>query len=80
MKYFISFIEEGIMNPKYYDYIGGRIEVCLQESNFNIEEIRFFTKDKNGFNHLRELWDWTSIEEDELEDLREIIIDNYQEE
>ena len=77
--YFISFIEECILNPEYDGYIGGRVEVYIESRGFALEEIRFFTKDRKGFNHLRELWDLKDIEEDELEELRGIIAEKYQE-
>ena len=52
--FFISFVEEMIQNPDFFAYVGGRIEVYDDKSEFNIEEIRFLTKLKvlNASNNL----------------------------
>jgi hypothetical protein len=61
MKYYISFVEECVMNPLYLDYIGGRIEVYESNMPFSCREIRFFTKDIKKFNRFRALWDMKDI-------------------
>ena len=76
--YFISFIEEGIFNPKYLEYVGGRIEVFIDSEQYNIEEIRFFTKDK-GWYEFREKWDFKDITKEELEEIRKIVKEKYYE-
>lgn len=59
---YISFVEEAVLNPDYQGYIGGRIEVYRsKDCTFNSEEIRFFTKDIDGFNAFRDEWDMKEI-------------------
>ena len=76
---FISFIEECIMNPDYYDYIGGRIEVGLPGEYFASEEIRFFTKSVEEFYKFREKWDMKEINKGELEEIRRVVKDKFYE-
>ncbi|MCD6228350.1 MAG: hypothetical protein J7K17_02600 [Candidatus Omnitrophica bacterium] len=58
-KYFLNFIEEAILNPLYSeDYIGGRIEIWTDESEYSVEEIRFFTHQREEFLKFREKWDF----------------------
>ena len=60
-KYFISFIEEYVMNQLYEGYIGGRIEVYKPDDQFSNHEIRFFTKRIKTFRAFRESWDMKEI-------------------
>ena len=53
-RYYISFVEEAIQNPKYFCYTAGRCEVDIDEKQFSIDEYRFFTK-KKSFKKFREL-------------------------
>lgn len=73
MKIFISFVEEGIMNPEYQGYVGGRIEVYKLRSAYACEEIRFFTKDVVAFNIFRELWNMKTINKPQLDFIREYV-------
>ena len=50
--YFISFTEEGIFNPDYLNYIGGRIEIYVEEEQYAINEIRFLTKKLDEFHKI----------------------------
>ena len=59
--YFISFVEEGILNPDYKGYIGGRVEIWTQLSQYDIDEWRFLTKDQEGYSHLREKYDFKNM-------------------
>jgi hypothetical protein len=68
--YFLSFIEEGVLNPAYSGYIGGRIEVTGPGDIYPSEEIRFFTKDVHGFYQFRERYDFIDVTEPELAALR----------
>lgn len=71
--FFVSFIEEAIFNPKYEkEYVGGRVEVYTSDSDYAVEEIRFFTKDKN-WNKFREKWDFKDITKKDLDKLRKEI-------
>lgn len=80
IKYFISFIEEGIFNPKYEGYVGGRVEVYAQipdkGNGYAIEEIRFFTKDESYYK-FREKWDFRGVTKKQLDRLRATIKRKY---
>jgi len=73
--FFLSFVEECVMDPAYFDYVGGRIEVYeIGSEQYAIEEIRFFTKKQKAFYRLREKWDFEEVTAKELERLRAKII------
>ena len=76
--YFVSFIEEAIFNPKYSGYAAGRMEVYSQWSHYDIDEIRFFTKDKE-FYKFREKWDFKNITRKQLKEVIKIC-ESYQDE
>ena len=74
--YFLSFIEECIMDPSWSAYVGGRIEVYETGPGANqyaIEEIRFLTKKQKEYHRLREKWDFEDATARELEQLRKKI-------
>jgi len=82
MKYFLSFIEESIMNLKYEGFRGGRIEVfkCSEEGGDRAcDEIRFFVSPKNESSFLvfRDKWDFTEVSEEELGYIRKIVEKNF---
>ncbi len=74
--YFISFVEEGILNPDYEGYVGGRVEVRDDINEYAIEEIRFFTN-KKSWNSFREKWDFKEVTKKQLDSLKNIIEDKY---
>jgi len=78
-KYFISFVEEFIFNPKYQDYIAGRVEIYLRKSQYNIDELRFFTKKIKKFNRFRNKWDLEEVSEKQLKKIRKIIAKEFNE-
>ena len=53
-RYYIGFVEEIIMNEKYFNYIAGRCEVRVDEEQYAINEYRFFTN-KKSFYKFRDL-------------------------
>jgi hypothetical protein len=76
---FISFIEEAIMNPDFWDYVAaGRVEVSRPKDEYPSEEIRFLTK-KASYFVFREKWDFHYVNEEELKHIREMIDINYME-
>ncbi len=77
MKYYISFTEEGVMNPKYHDYIGGRMEVYVEDEPYNIEEVRFFTKDIKGFSEFREKWECCEVDKKTLEAVKKDLTNKF---
>jgi hypothetical protein len=74
VKYFISFVEEAVMNPKWAGYIGGRIEVYSDDSTsgYATDEIRFFTKKVDDFYAFREKYDFKDVDETTLNLIRKI--------
>lgn len=79
-KYFISFVEEFIFNPKYQDHIAGRVEIYLRKSQYDIDELRFFTKKIKKFNRFRNKWDLEEVSEKQLKKIRKIIAKEFIEE
>ena len=87
-EYFINFIEEfwmpgtDIAGAKVRDDIGdfhtGRIEVYVEDEQYDIDEIRFFTKDPD-FYKFRNKWDFKDINAKQLEEIRKIVKEKYQE-
>jgi len=88
-KYFISFVEEfwmpstnfmgaGKIREDIGDFITGRVEVFdnFGNSEYNVMELRFFTKDKS-FYDFRERWDYEDITKEELNKLKKIIKKKY---
>ena len=73
--YFLSFIEEGILNSDYAGYIGGRIEVYeMGADKYAIEEIRFLTKNQKEYQKLRDRYDFEDVKAKGLERLRAKIV------
>ena len=76
--YFLSFIEEGIMDRSWAGYVGGRVEVYEVGpddiwNKYAIEEIRFLTKKQKAYHRLRGKWDFEDATARELEQLRKKI-------
>lgn len=70
-RYFISFIEEFVLNPEFEGYVGGRVEVTGPGDDYPGEEIRFFTKEhKSEYYRLRDDWDFKEITAAQLDRLR----------
>lgn len=71
-RYFFSVVEEGIMNPKYKGYRGGRIEVFdkKRENGYASYEARFLIPEEfiEGF---RELFDFVESDKPVYIDWRE---------
>jgi len=78
-RFFISFIEEAVLNPDYKGFIGGRIEVYRLGEAYASEEIRFFTKKQDEFYKFREDWDFKDVTEAELNEIRETVKEEYME-
>jgi len=78
--YFVSFIEEAVMNLKYRDYIAGRIEVYKDPAVYDIEEIRFFTNKQDEYFKFRDRWDFEDVSQAELDELRKTAEEDFYEE
>ena len=64
MRYFLSFVEEAVMNPRYEGYVAGRMEVYDDDANagpYASREVRFFTRDQCGFYEFRNKWDFKNV-------------------
>jgi len=75
--YFVSFVEEGIFNPDYFDYIGGRIEIWTQWSDYDIDEYRILTKDHEGFYKFRNKYDFRDVSWWKLRKIKKIAEDKF---
>ncbi|MCX6737157.1 MAG: hypothetical protein NTX26_00205 [Candidatus Parcubacteria bacterium] len=71
--YFVSFIEEGIFNPTYKEYVGGRVEIWSQWSQYDIDEWRFLTKDIGEFYKIRNRYDLKNFSRQGLRRFKRII-------
>ena len=72
--FFLSFIEEGIMDRSWAGYVGGRVEVYEVGSDdiwnkYAIEEIRFLTKKQDEYHRLRARYDFEDVTAKGLERL-----------
>jgi len=76
--YFLSFVEEfwPDIDPKYKDYVVGRVEVYDDEHDYDIDEIRFFTNKKSWYK-FRDKWDFKDVTEKELESIKKTIVSKY---
>jgi len=65
-------VEECVMDPAYFEYVGGRIEVYEIDSgnHYAIEEIRFFTNKQKEYHKLRARYDFEDVTAKGLERLR----------
>jgi len=73
--YFISFVEECVMDPAFFEYVAGRVEVYEigSDNQYAIEEIRFFTNKQKEYYRLRERYDFEDVTAKGLERLRKAI-------
>lgn len=71
--YFISFVEEAVLNPKWEGYVGGRVEITGPGDDYPREEIRFLTNKLSEFYRVRDTWDFKEINAGKLEQLRKIL-------
>lgn len=72
--FFLSFVEECILDPSWAAYVGGRVEVYeVGLDKYAIEEIRFLTKKQKEYHRLRDRYDFEDVTAKELERLRKKI-------
>lgn len=76
-KMHLSFVEEGIMNEKYKDWTGGRVEVFVHDETFNIEEFRFLTLRNKEWEEFREKYDGEDVDKKTLDEVKNIISKKY---
>ena len=53
----VSFTEEGIFDPRYKDWAGGRMEVYAAGEQYAIDEIRFFTPRTKEWEDFRDKYE-----------------------
>jgi len=66
-EFLLSFVEEGIFNPDYKNYVGGRLEIHTSESPWTIDEMRFFTPASEEWFKFVELYDAECVDKVTLE-------------
>lgn len=76
-KYFISFVEEGVLNPDYEGYVAGRVEVSVDGIVYAVEEIRFLTDKQEEYYKFRAKWDFQYVNEGQLVEIRETIKEKF---
>jgi hypothetical protein len=69
-KWYLSFVEEAILNKDYEGFIGGRVEATGTGSDYPDEEIRFFTNKLSDWYRLRDQYDLCEVGAKDLERLR----------
>lgn len=77
-KYFVSFVEEGIMNSDYYDCVGGRVEIMDNETGKTINEIRFLTRHTIEFSMFRNIIDFERYDGQRIRNIIEYIQVRFQ--
>ena len=75
VRFFLSFIEEAVLNPDWAGYVGGRVEVTRAGEDYASEEIRFFTNKLSDFYRLRDELDFKEVSAGKLEQLRKELAD-----
>jgi len=78
-KYFLSFVEEIIQNPDYFGYVGGRIEIWVDDEPYDIDEYRFFTKKLVEFDKFRNEYDSTECDKKQLAEIKKYVEENFHE-
>ena len=70
-RFFLSVVEEGIMNRHFFGFSGGRIEIYDENSDspYALTEIRFFLPDWMA-HHFREMLDFKKLSVKEMKYLR----------
>ena len=77
-RYYLSFVEEAVMNPEYEGFVGGRLEV-YDGGPYAADEIRFLTSRRSDFYRLRDEYDMKEVGAAALEKARREIKKNFQE-
>ena len=73
VRFFLSFIEEAVLNPDYEGYVGGRVEVTKAGEDYASEEIRFFTNKLSDFYRLRDELDFKEVSAAQLQRLKKTL-------
>jgi len=73
VRFFLSFIEEAVLNPDYEGYVGGRVEVTKAGEDYASEEIRFFTNKLSDFYRLRDELDFKEVTAAQLQRLKKTL-------
>ena len=69
----VTFTEEGIMDLRYQDWVGGRMEVYVVGEQYAIDEIRFFTPNTLEWINFREQYDGRWLDKTAFEDVVETV-------
>ncbi len=73
----VSFTEEGIFDPKYIDWVGGRMEVYVIGEQYAIDEIRFFTPNTLEWMNFRERYDGRWLDKTTFEKVVETLQERF---
>jgi len=64
---FLSFVEECILNPDYEGFVGGRLEIYINDDPYANDEKRFLTRKQEEFYRFRDRWDMKRVTPKQLE-------------
>lgn len=70
-KYFLSFVEEFWQGQIVKTM--GRVEVCVDDEQYAIEEIRWATDSTEEFSEFREKWDFKDVDQKTLDKIRKTL-------
>ena len=73
----LSFVEEGIFDPKYQDWAGGRMEVRIMGEQWAIDEIRFFTPRNAEWLQFREKYELRWVDKPKFDEVVRIIKQSF---
>ena len=76
-KYLLWFVEEAIFDPKYQNWAGGRMEIHTYDSEYAIDEIRFFTPRNDDWAKFRNGYDGKWVDKSTLDKVTKVIREKF---
>ena len=76
-KFWLEFVEEGILDLKYVDWVGGRVEIHTANEQYALDELRFFAPRNAEWNDFRERYDTKSVDKTELKKIFKLLTKNF---
>lgn len=77
-KYYLLFVEEGPINPKYEGWTAGRMEILLpDEWPYSIDEVSFFTPRNEEWAKFVEKWEGQEIDKTTLDHVIKMVKEKF---
>lgn len=81
-KFMLSFVEMGwadpnMIDPRYKNWTGGRMEIHDYESQYEIDEKPFFTPDTEEWRNFENTYDLKWVDKEELENVIKILKEKF---